>query len=99
MNPDNAKPVGWEIQMMMFMVPVLAYGLMLVGQRFPKSEAGEAGVSYGEMFAQLFAPLMIVLLVIHALVGYVELGTDSWITEPGALARRQSRGPQYRGGC
>jgi MFS family permease len=79
MNPDGAKAVDWKIQMGMFMVPVVLYGLMVLGQRFPKSEAGEAGVSYGEMFAQLFAPLMIVLLVIHALVGYVELGTDSWI--------------------
>jgi MFS family permease len=79
MNPDGAKHVDWKIQMSIFMVPVILYGVMLLGQRFPKSEAGAAGVSYGEMFAQLFAPLMIVLLVIHALVGYVELGTDSWI--------------------
>lgn len=79
MNPDGAKAVGWQIQMSIFMVPVILYGVMVLGQKFPKSEAGAAGVSYGEMFAQLFAPLMIVLLLIHALVGYVELGTDSWI--------------------
>lgn len=79
MNPDKATPVAWQIQMSIFMAPVVLYGLMVLGQKFPKSEAGEAGVSYGEMFAQLFAPLMIVLLLIHALVGYVELGTDSWI--------------------
>ena len=93
MNPDGAKPVGWEVQMSMFMVPVLIYGLMLLGQRFPKSEASEAGVSYGEMFAQLFAPLMIVLLVIHALVGYVELGTDSWIGKiTGAIMASPQKG-------
>lgn len=79
MNPDGAKHVDWTIQMSIFMVPVVLYGVMVLGQKFPKSEAGEAGVSYGEMFSQLFAPLMIVLLLIHALVGYVELGTDSWI--------------------
>lgn len=79
MNPDGAKAVDWQIQMSIFMIPVVLYGAMVLGQRFPKSEAGEAGVSYGQMFAQLFAPLMIVLLLIHALVGYVELGTDSWI--------------------
>jgi len=54
---------------------------MLLGQRFPKSEASQAGVSYGKMFVQLFAPLMLVLLLIHAMVGYVELGTDSWISK------------------
>jgi MFS family permease len=79
MNPDGAKPVSWQIQMSLFMVPVVLYGIMILGQKFPKSEAGEAGVSTGAMFAQLAAPLMIALLVIHAMVGYVELGTDSWI--------------------
>lgn len=81
MNPDNAKPMAWQIQMSLFMVPVLAYGVMLIGQKFPKSEASQAGVNLGDMFAQLFAPLMIVLLVVHAMVGYVELGTDSWIAK------------------
>ena len=81
MNPDGAEPVAWQIQMTLFLIPVVLYGLMLLGQRFPKSEASEAGVSYGVMFAQLFAPLMILLLVLHALVGYVELGTDSWIAK------------------
>ncbi len=73
--------VAWQIQISTFMVPVVLYGLMIFGQRFPASEAKEAGVGYGKMFAQLFHPLMIVLLVIHALVGYVELGTDSWISK------------------
>lgn len=93
MNPDGAKPVGWQIQISLFLIPVVLYGLMLLGQRFPKSEASEAGVSYGEMFAQLFAPLMIVLLLIHALVGYVELGTDSWIGKiTGAIMASPQKG-------
>ncbi|MFN9960361.1 MAG: MFS transporter, partial [bacterium] len=54
---------------------------MLLGQKFPKSEAASAGVSVGEMLGTLFAPLMLLLLVIHGMVGYVELGTDSWISK------------------
>ena len=93
MNPDAAKPVTWEIQMSLFMVPVLLYGVMLLGQHFPKSEASQAGVSYGKMFSQLLAPVMIVLLVIHALVGYVELGTDSWIGKiTGAIMASKQKG-------
>jgi len=93
MNPDGAKAVSWEIQMVLFMVPVLIYGLMLFGQKFPTSEADQAGVSYGEMFAQLLAPVMILLLVIHALVGYVELGTDSWISKiTGAIMDSKQKG-------
>lgn len=93
MNPDGAKPVTWEIQMGLFLVPVILYGVMLLGQKFPKSEASQAGVSYGAMFSQLAAPLMIVLLLIHALVGYVELGTDSWISKiTGAIMASPQKG-------
>lgn len=93
MNPDNAKPVAWQIQISLFMVPVVAYGAMVLGQRFPKSEASAAGVSMGSMFAQLAAPLMIVLLVVHAMVGYVELGTDSWIGKiTGAIMASPQKG-------
>ena len=73
--------VDWKIQMSLFLIPVVAYGVMLLGQRFPKSEASAHGVTLGEMLATVAAPLMLVLLVLHALVGYVELGTDSWISK------------------
>src|SRR5262249_550724 len=47
---------------------------------FPKSEASTAGVTLGTMIGEILAPVLLMLLVLHALVGYVELGTDSWIT-------------------
>jgi MFS family permease len=72
--------VRWEIQMTLFMVPVVLYGLMCIGRRFPKSEASVHGVSFGEMLAEFAAPILLLLLFIHALLGYVELGTDSWIS-------------------
>ncbi|MBL8818218.1 MAG: MFS transporter [Planctomyces sp.] len=93
MNPDGAKPVSWQIQISLFLVPVVLYGVMLLGQKFPKSEASQAGVGFGDMFVQLFAPLMLVLLVIHAMVGYVELGTDSWISKiTGAIMASPQKG-------
>ncbi len=76
-----APAIDWKIQMSLFLVPVVLYGLMLLGQKFPKSEASDAGISMGQMIGTLFAPLMLVLLFTHALVGYVELGTDSWISK------------------
>src|SRR6185369_13630110 len=51
-----------------------------VGQHFPKSEASVAGVTFGQMLAEFAAPVLLLLLFIHALLGYVELGTDSWIS-------------------
>jgi fucose permease len=81
-NPDkDIPPIDWKIQMSLFLIPVLAYGIMLLGQKFPKSEAESAGITLGQMLGTLFAPLMIILLIIHGMVGYVELGTDSWISK------------------
>jgi hypothetical protein len=65
--------------MSLFLVPVLIYGGLLLGQRLPRSEASEAGHSLGTMLLEFASPILLILLLIHAMVGYVELGTDSWI--------------------
>jgi len=124
---ETTKPVAWEIQISLFMIPVVLYGLMVLGQRFPRSEASSSGVSYRDMLGELgllgaavicgllalffkndlgLSPivsggiaaglllafgaatgfrfghvLLAFLLLIHAMVGYVELGTDSWISK------------------
>jgi hypothetical protein len=73
--------VDWLWQMSMFLIPVVFYGILVLGQPFPQSEAGQAGVNFGTMLLQVLAPVFLVLLLIHAMVGYVELGTDSWIAK------------------
>lgn len=78
-NKDSTV-ISWEIQLASYVVPVLIYGILMAGQRFPKSEASSAGVTIGTMIAEVLAPVLLMLLVLHALVGYVELGTDSWIS-------------------
>jgi MFS family permease len=71
--------VRWEIQWLLFLVPVLIYGLLMLGQPFPDSEAKAAGVPFASMLKDFAHPVLISLLLLHAMVGYVELGTDSWI--------------------
>ncbi len=71
---------GWQLPLLLFLVPVLVYGIITLMEKFPESEAKRAGVSYGEMFSQFGSPILLFLLFIHACVGYVELGTDSWIS-------------------
>ncbi len=70
--------VRWEIQWLIFLAPVLLYGLLMLGQKFPVSEARAAGITFGTMLREFAQPVLLVLLLLHALVGYVELGTDSW---------------------
>lgn len=75
----TAAAVDWKIQMSLFLIPVVLYGAMLLGQKFPTSEVSSAGISVGAMLGSVLTPIFFLLLIIQALVGYVELGTDSWI--------------------
>jgi len=128
---DDKMQLNWKLQLALYLVPTVAYGVMFMGQKFPKSEAAEKGSSFVEMFksvgivgalvacylislffgdiAKAFVSpdtakivgygiggallitvgivtrfsigslLLFVLFVTHAIVGSVELGTDSWI--------------------
>ncbi|MFK7850150.1 MAG: sugar MFS transporter [Akkermansiaceae bacterium] len=40
----------WKWQLALYLVPTLVYGIMFFGQKYPKSEASEKGLSLGEMF-------------------------------------------------
>lgn len=73
--------VAWEILMAAFLIPVVMYGFIVVKEKFPKTAAQEGSISYGGMLARLAGPFFIILLAAHACVGYVELGTDSWINK------------------
>lgn len=135
--------IRWEYKLAVFLVPVVLFGLMMLGRRFPKSEAAKADVSVKSMMGEIgflgvgvvifFLGMLLttvilpaipaswitmdqstmwgigwgialvvwliyavasgfrlghfilaLLYVLHALVGYVELGTDSWITNIGS---------------
>lgn len=77
-----AKPyVAWEILMATFLVPVVIYGFIITFEPFPKTAAEQGRVSYGTMITRLITPFFLILLFAHACVGYVELGTDSWINK------------------
>jgi MFS family permease len=134
--------LSWKLKLAVFLIPTAIYGIMFMGQMFPKSEASRKGLSLGEMFKDvgiigslvigffvgffvkdglgpllqgftgneffgsdskswkyisiavgvvvwlgfsglsgwsMGAWLLFMLFIAHALVGAVELGTDSWI--------------------
>jgi MFS family permease len=130
----NQVPGGveWPIRWGIVLAPVLLYGVMMVGRRFPRSEAKESGIPLRQMmgvvgflgmavvtamiglylsqdlfpslklpwlppvagwgvavaiwllygFVTSFSPghiILAFLYILHALIGYVELGTDNWI--------------------
>jgi fucose permease len=71
--------VRWEIILGLYLIPTLMYLIMIAKEKFPKSEAAEAGVSFMDMVKEFAAPMLLFLLFLHALIGFVELGTDGWI--------------------
>jgi MFS family permease len=73
------EQIRWEWKLAVFLIPVLLYGLLMFGRRFPRSEAQVSGVSMGTMIFTLLSPILLFLFILHAMIGYVELGTDSWI--------------------
>ncbi|MFK7911529.1 MAG: sugar MFS transporter [Akkermansiaceae bacterium] len=40
---------GWKAQLALYLVPTVVYGVMFMGQKYPKSEASEKGLKFGEM--------------------------------------------------
>jgi len=47
---DDYYEVGWKIQLGLFLIPTVIYGVMFLGQKMPKSEASAQGLSLGTMF-------------------------------------------------
>lgn len=77
---DETGLGDWRAKLALVLVPALAYGVLLLGQRFPRTENVRSGVSMGEMFrAALATPLMLLMLACMALTASVELGPTRWV--------------------
>jgi MFS family permease len=71
--------VGWQVKMALVMVPAAAYGLLTIGQKFPKTERVEAGVSSRAMFAEILRPMFLLMFVCMCMTASTELGPDQWV--------------------
>ena len=76
---DNLFGYDWRIQMAVMLLPTLIYGIMFLGQKFPKTERVLAGVSTREMYKACLTPLFIFMACCIVLSAMTELGTNQWI--------------------
>ncbi|MCY3810148.1 MAG: MFS transporter [Gemmatimonadetes bacterium] len=77
---DGAGITSWQVKIGLIVVPTVAYGALLLRQRFPATEGVSSGVSVGEMFrATLQTPLMWLMLLCMAATASVELGPNRWL--------------------
>ena len=50
---DDKMELHWKLQLAIYLVPTVLYGIMFMGQHFPKSEAAQKGAGIGEMFKEV----------------------------------------------
>jgi MFS family permease len=58
--------VNWKIQLGLFLIPTILYGIAFMGQTFPKSEAAAKGLKLGDMMKEVG---MLGALVACAIIG------------------------------
>lgn len=76
----TAVGIPWEINMFVLLLPALVLAWMVATSVFPQTERVAAGVSYGEMFAELIKrPLFWVFWVCMYLTAAAELAPGQWV--------------------
>jgi MFS family permease len=71
--------LGWKVQFACMLLPLVAYGFMFFGQKFPQTERVQQGVSTGAMFKACFNPLFLLMVACMLLTASTELGPEQWI--------------------
>ncbi|NUQ25005.1 MAG: MFS transporter [Saprospiraceae bacterium] len=75
----NQADLNWQWQMSTMFLPLLAYGYLFWGQRFPVTERVAVGVSTSEMYSAVVSPLFLFMVLCMFGTAITELGTNQWI--------------------
>lgn len=70
----------WQMLVGTLVIPLLVYGGLMFGQKFPKTERVEMGVSYGSMWKAILRPLFLIMLFCMLLSAATELTTGQRIS-------------------
>ncbi len=71
--------MGWRSQLTLILIPALGYGVMMLVEPYPLTEGVSAGISVGESFKALFAPIMLIMMPLMLLTASMELPPSSWV--------------------
>lgn len=75
----NKVGLNWQVQMATMFIPLLAYGYLFYKQKFPVTERVAVGVSTSDMYASIFSPLFLFMVLCMFGTAITELGTNQWI--------------------
>lgn len=70
---------GWQVKMMVILIPVFIYGFLFFKLKFPKTERVTSGISMGKMMKACLNPLFLFMVFCMFLTSSTELGTNQWI--------------------
>ena len=73
----TSMDMGWQLQIAIMIIPTIIYGIMIFGQKFPKSENIETSTAINAK--NLMTPLFIFIAICMTVTATTELGTQQWI--------------------
>ncbi|MGH9800992.1 MAG: MFS transporter, partial [Blastocatellia bacterium] len=71
--------VGWKTQLGIILIPTLAYGVMIFGQKFPQTERMAAGISTSDMLKTVANPAFLLLLFCMMITASIELAPGQMV--------------------
>lgn len=71
--------LSWQIMVATLFIPVVIYGAMFYGQKFPVTERVQMGISNKQMFSSIGKPLFLFMVFCMFLTAASELGTTQRI--------------------
>jgi len=81
--------MSWQVMVGLLFIPLVIYGFMFLGQKFPVTERVQLGVSNKNMLKSIFKPLFLFMVFCMLLTAASELGTtqriESLLKESGAI--------------
>jgi MFS family permease len=72
--------IPWEFVLASFALVVVLYGVLAFPNRFPKA-VGQSGGGFAKVFSCFASLPFLLLIILQGMVGYMELGVDSWISK------------------
>ena len=72
--------IDWHYAVSSYSIVLIGLTFIILKQQFPDTVASKSNASFGVLFSCFLSIPFLVLIVAHALIGYMELGVDSWQT-------------------
>ena len=70
----------WSYQLAVIYIPIIVYGVMVLPQKFPRTENAAVGIPVGEMFRYtLTNPFFLMMIAMMAITTSMELGPMRWV--------------------